>query len=418
LSLNTSTVQYSTMSCGGGGGGGAVQHVDILIVGGGLSGMTLAYELEKNKNKQTSNSSSSIKEEQQQQKNKNKPSYYYKVLEAKSVLGGRLLNDATHDEIDLGGAWIWPQHQPLMRNLVTTTALRISTIEQEPIHCNETSGSGTRRIKGGAVQIVRKLAEKVPQENIQLESPVKSCTLDVTTNQIRVETTTTRTATTTTNTTTTSDAAVTYLANKVVFCVPPRLLADDQQQQQHVIFDPPLSAPKQRALQTSNTWMAGVTKVALVYPCRFWETDYSSFARIGAVQGGGPVFQMYDASTDHLNVLTAFTVAGTTATTTTGTTTSEDNVDADNKTLAEQVARQMGSLWKALGKTEFLDKVDSYTSYHVQRWPLETYMSENRNPTMIQPHPEPVEALSTPEWDDTRLFFAGTETDQVSPGVM
>ena len=212
----------------------AVQRVDILIVGGGLSGMTLAYELEKKKHKS------------------------YQVLEAKPVLGGRLLNDATHDELDLGAAWIWPQHQPLMRNLLTT--LGLSTIQQKPID----PYTETRRIEGGAVQIVRKLAEKVPPENIRLESPVKYCTLDVTSNQIRVETNTT------------GDDVV-YVANQVVFCVPPRLL------EQHVIFDPPLSASKQRALQSSHTWMAGITKIAPVYRHRFWETDYSSYSRMGAV---------------------------------------------------------------------------------------------------------------------------------------
>jgi monoamine oxidase len=329
----------------------AVPHhqVDILIVGGGLSGIMLAYELEKKKQKK------------------------YLVLEAKAVLGGRLLNDAVHDELDLGGAWIWPQHQPLLKELLKT--LGIATIEQQPID----PYTETRRIQGGAVQIVRTLAAKVPPEKMQLESPVKSCTLDAAANQIRVETTT----------------DVTYLANQVVFCVPPRLLLE----QHGVMFDPPLSASKQRALQSSHTWMAGVTKVALVYPHCFWKSDYSSYSRMGAVPG--PVFQMYDASTDHVHALTAFTVA-----------TSEDD-----KILAQEVAHQMSSLWKALGKMEWVDKADSYISYHVQRWPLETYMSENRNPTRIQPHPEPVLSLSTPEWED-RLFFGGTETDQKSPGVM
>ena len=338
------------------------QQVDILIVGGGLSGMTLAYELEKKKQVIVGN-------------NKMSMSISYQVLEAKPVVGGRLLNDAVHDELDLGGAWIWPQHQPLMNKLLTT--LHMNTIKQEPID----PYTETRRIEGGAVQIVRKLAQKVPPENIQLESPVTSCTLDVTANHIRVET----------------KNNVTYVANQVVFCVPPRLLLE----QQPVIFDPPLSAPKQHALQRSHTWMAGVTKIALVYPTRFWETDYSSYSRISAVPG--PIFQMYDASTENVNALTAFTVANT----------SED----DNKVLAQQVVHQMNSLWTALGKTEWVPNTNSYTSYHVQRWPLETYMSETRNPTSVQPHPEPVLSLSTTEWED-RLFFGGTETDQNSPGVM
>jgi len=48
---------------------------------------------------------------------------------------------------------------------------------------------------------------------------------------------------------------------------------------------------------------------------------------------------------------------------------------------------------------------------------LEDHISDEPNPTTIHPHPQPNGALAEPDWD-RRLFFAGTEADSGSPGVM
>ena len=371
--------------------------VDVLIVGGGLSGVLIAHELE-------------------QQRQSAAKMMNYRLVDARSVLGGRLINDTFHDDIDLGGTWIWPQYQPYINQLVAKFGL--STIEQYPDDLPSSSSSSsssssqqdtsTHRIAGGAIQLVRRLAESIPEENIQLNTPVCSCKLisegqptdgngesGHTSSWIRVETTT-------------KDNVV-FKANKVVLAVPPKLIDC------HIRFDPPLSPSKQQAIKQSKTWMAGVTKVALEYSHPFWKDSlpnmkdyYGStlwLAGIGRIQG--PAFQIYDASTDKVHALTAFTLA-------TGI--------PDDKALADKVSEQLQTLWNRYFTSDvkaarLSQAIPSYTRYHVQRWPLEPYISEDPHPTTIQPHPQPVLALSTTEWDN-RLLFAGTESDSHSPGVM
>jgi protoporphyrinogen oxidase len=70
--------------------------VDIIIVGGGLSGLRIAYGIQERL-----------------------PLVDWKLLEATYTLGRRLRNDTIFDQIDLGGTWIWPAFQPSIRDLVT-----------------------------------------------------------------------------------------------------------------------------------------------------------------------------------------------------------------------------------------------------------------------------------------------------------
>jgi len=74
-------------------------------------------------------------------------------------------------------------------------------------------------------------------------------------------------------------------------------------------------------------------------------------------------------------------------------------------------------MWKAVGLESQAERATSYTACRVQRWPHEPYISEERHPAQIHPHPYPIRALSESEWDN-RLHFAGSESDLQSPGVM
>ena len=298
----------------------------------------------------------------------------WRLLEARPLLGGRLANDEVFNEIDLGGAWIWPHHQPHMKSLVKS--LGVKTFAQPDDH-------SSTRVDGGAVQFVNKLAEQLPTDLLQMNSAVTSCTLETNesgNNVVRVETANQET----------------FLARKVVFAVPPKLLS------KHVTFDPPLSHQKQAALQASQTWMAAVTKVALVYPAKFWDARASNMGL-----GGGPAFQVYDSSTtdNKVSALTFFAMvpSGSPALT-------------DDAVLAKQVAKQMSDTWTHLTR-HYAKQAENFTSFHVHRWPAESYISEDANPVRINPHPSTVRALSTPEWDGA-LQFAGSETDLSSPGVM
>lgn len=195
--------------------------LDVLIVGGGLSGMALAQRLSNRKT-----SSSKLR---------------WKLLEARSVLGGRLANDATLNQIDLGGAWMWPEHQPKMGRLVT--ALGVETFRQP-------DDPSSTRFVGGAFQLIRKLAAQVPSENIQISAPVLKCSLKATVERQGPCSDTTASEETSYVEVTTA-AQETFRARRVVFCVPPRLIT------QHIAFDPPLSNAKWKAMQASHTWMAG-----------------------------------------------------------------------------------------------------------------------------------------------------------------
>lgn len=123
---------------------------------------------------------------------------------------------------------------------------------------------------------------------------------------------------------------------------------------------------------------------------------------------GGPAFQVYDSSTKNNDVvaLTFFTLVPHTS-----------PAYSDEKRLAQMVAEQMATVWKAMRRGSFAAQAPSYTNYHVHRWPLETYISEDDKPVGINPHPSPVRHLATNDWDG-RLLFAGSEADLGSPGVM
>ena len=352
-----------------------IHTVEYAIIGAGLSGAYLANRLAKQQEEGNSNS--------------------FVLLEALPFAGGRLRNDHKEknddndhnnnsssgtDEIDLGGAWIWPDYQPLMKRLVYEElqhSHNIKTMEQWP-----RDGSGSTRIQGGAVQIVRSLLEAVPSHQIRYNTAVTACKYN-NHNHITLETNT----------------GETFVVRKAaILCVPPKVA------HKTITFDPPLSAVKQRAMNAAHTWMAGVTKVALVYEHAFWKNDpRASYNRIGAIPG--PIFQLYDASTENINALTMFTLLGPLA-------------SKNNETeIIDSVKTQLGTLWTRLGLQDLAAQLPYHQSAAIQQWPLEPYLSENPNPTTIQPHPEPVAELSKPEMDG-KLHFGATETDQRSPGVM
>lgn len=380
----------------------AMKIFDVIVVGGGLSGLAVGQGLHKMSSAASSRSGG----------------IEWKLLEARPVLGGRLANNNMNtttpvddkgvndgiidknnnnnklignDKIDMGGAWIWPFHQPYVKSLVRSLNLPTFPQPDEP---------SSTRIEGGAVKMIESLASTITNNEtniigneesskIQTNTPISSCTLEKVNgiDLVRLDTKTTNQK---------------FFARRVVFAVPPKILS------KHVTFNPPLSSKKQVALESSHTWMAGVTKVALVYPNRFWSTDYSNMG-LPRHQNNGPAFQVYDSGTKDGSVssLTFFALV-----------TKENQKGLDDDTeLAKQVATQMANVWLYHRQHEAAKYAHTYINHYVQRWPMEQYISEEYYPNTIHPHPHPVLALSQPEWDGL-LEFAGSETDLRSPGVM
>ena len=352
--------------------GSCSKILDLIIIGGGLSGVFVAHDYHHRPTPSSTTPQS--------------PSSTWKLLEARSVLGGRLVNDDKNRQIDLGGAWVWPNHQPNIKHLLSLFDITTFVQPDDP---------SSTRIDGGAVSLIHTLSKDLPPNNIVLNTPVTKCTLimeDTTgdddnnnNNESIIQVETSVKSNTNNDDNNDSDNLNTiYLAKRVVIAVPPRLIS------KHITFDPPLSPRKQKAMDEHHTWMAGVTKISIVYPTPFWRENANEEinTNMGLPTHLGPAFQVYDASTVDSKVaaITFFALVDPSSNT---------KASTDDKVLAKLVLNQLAQVWRYFGYDESIVKqlTNSYTDIHVKRWPNEQYISEDTKPTQIHPHPSPQSCL-------------------------
>ena len=246
-------------------------RTDILIIGGGLSGLTLAYRLAREQRS-------------------------FLLIEARDRLGGRIFSQSAGDEAektnpryDLGPAWVWPALQPLMQQLLTDLKLTVfaqytqgailyeDAGQSAPQRHQDPSAHGrSSRINGGAVRIIEQLTAALPAECLLLNrcavrvikqtSTVEVEMLDAQASRTRIT------------------------ADKVVLALPPRLLAVNMG------FEPPLPATLRKLWRDTPTWMAGQAKVVVLYATPFWRTQGLSGE---AYSRRGPLMEIHDASPAH-----------------------------------------------------------------------------------------------------------------------
>ncbi len=243
-------------------------QTDTLIIGGGLSGLYLAYRL-------------------------TQAQHPFLLMEARDRLGGRILSQAaTHLKADtgacydLGPAWMWPALQPLLRRLLLELGLSCfaqytqggilyeDAQDAAPRRFHEPSAHGhSQRLTGGAGRLVAQLSATLPAPSLLLNqrlvrlvrqaSGVEAYMLDTQGSHTRIT------------------------AQRVVLALPPRLLA------RNVEFEPALPASTRTAWINTPTWMAGQAKMLALYPAPFWREQGLS----GEVYSRrGPLTEIYDAS--------------------------------------------------------------------------------------------------------------------------
>lgn len=233
-------------------------QTDILIVGAGLSGLTLARTL------------------QEQGRD-------VQVLEARDRPGGRILS-ASHKNAnyDMGPAWFW-QGQERMAALVREHDLTVfeqfatgNLVYQDGSGAIRTDlamapMAGSLRLDGGLFPVIEAQANALGPERLHLSHMVHTLTQspDRITAHCRNGST---------------DQTVT--ANQVVLAVPPRVAAK-------LTFSPPLSLAVQGTIARIPTWMAGHAKLIAIYPKPFWrEAGLSG----DAISHLGPLGEIHDAS--------------------------------------------------------------------------------------------------------------------------
>jgi len=236
---------------------------DILIVGGGLSGLYLAWQLE------------------QQGRD-------YVLVEARDRFGGRIqsekyTNEAGTGYFDLGPAWFWPG-QPRIAKLIAELGLKqfdqyykgdlVYEDEAGRVHRGRGHASmqGSFRLDGSLTALMDALVDQLPRDRLFKNQKVSSLSLK---NMITAQTHGAH------------DKLAKITASKVVLALPPRVA------EARIIFSPELSSQSLTAMRNVPTWMAGHAKILAIYDTAFWREDGLSG---DAMSRRGPMIEIHDAS--------------------------------------------------------------------------------------------------------------------------
>lgn len=245
-----------------------MNHKQIGIVGGGLSGLYAAFLLEQQ----------GITD--------------YILLEARSSFGGRIMDyaDASNDDLDrfdLGPTWYWPGFQPQLDALINKLGLeRFAQYEQgnmlverspnEPptIMRGFASSPASMRLKGGMGTLIRAIHDRLKSRGLYVSAQVKSIRnegqrleISYSDNQSGFE--------------------HTVNVNHVFLALPPRLAVN------RIQFIPSLPKTLAEQWHKTATWMAPHAKYIAVYDAPFWrEQGLSGDAR----SARGPMVEIHDAS--------------------------------------------------------------------------------------------------------------------------
>jgi monoamine oxidase len=330
---------------------------DVIIIGGGLAGLTTAYLLEKKDFQPT-------------------------ILEARDRLGGRIhtIRPDKNKRVEMGATWLGKKHQSLIQ-LISELGLELEEqylgdkafyeyISTSPAQLVQLPANDdpTWRIKGGSDRLIEALREKLTDTKICTGQHVKKIKKGV---KLEVQ----------------SDSE-SYLADVVITTLPPKLLTD------RIEFSPALPDKLLQIAGQTHTWMGESIKVALFYEEPFWMNPEFSGTIMSNV---GPVNEMYDHSDSDKN---SFALKGFL---------NGAYHSVDQEERKRVVLNQL--------KKYYGDKADDYILYQDTVWQDEPYTySEYQNP--IIPHQHNGDEIFKQSYWNGKLLLAGAETSPVSPGYM
>lgn len=330
----------------------------VIIIGGGLSGLTLAYLLQKQ-------NISTI------------------LIEASPRLGGRIqtVKGKFGTPLELGATWFADKHQhfsALLNELGLRkfpqfsegkTLFQTKSFEPPQEFFVPETDAPSYRIAGGTQMLIERLTEELEGGDIRLNAKATAIRADE--DGVTVEL---------------ADGSAVH-ADKAIVCVPPQLTASQ------IEFSPELPSAVRSILPTVQTWMAGAIKFTLEYAEPFWrKKGYSGMLYSHA----GIVMEMYD----HTNIegdkygFTGF-LNGAAA-------------SYSSKVRKEHVLRQLVELLgqEAREPTAYFDKVWN-DEFLLQGLPVIEYPHQNNGHPSLQQ-----------DYMNGNLLFCGTETASEFPGYM
>lgn len=334
----------------------APQHSNIVIIGAGLTGLTLGYHLR--------NSGLTVR-----------------LLEGRDRLGGRILTSATTPPIEMGATWLASRHVNLV-NLLEELGLEM--FEQrmgehaiyEPISTSPPqlvtlphNPEPSFRIKGGTSQLIQALAGHLDPGHILLNQAVQSIATEP--EGILV---------------TTSSGK--FLADKVISTLPPYLLTQ--------MVDLPGELPSEllTIAQATHTWMGDSIKFGLSFEAPFWRAPGSSGTLFSNT---GPIPEMYD----HANV-------------------EDDRYALKGflQGIYHGLSREerLGLIQRQLSKY-YGDQAQAYSTYTEMIWRDEPFTFIPYSASML-PHSNNGNPVYHQPFLQGRFWVAGAETAQQFPGYM
>lgn len=335
-----------------------IEEKDVVIIGAGLTGLTLAYLL--------------------RDTNLN-----IKVIEARKRIGGRIhtLGWDTNHPIEMGATWLGSQHSHLISLL---QELNIETFDQ---HIGDTAiyeaistsphylaqlpanQDPTMRIKGGTESLIQELKSKIKEDNIQLDSRVSS--IEKVGDRVLTKTSTGH-----------------YISKMIISTLPPNLLLNT------ISISPDLPNPTVEIAKQTHTWMGESIKVALSYTSPFWKQKNFSGTIMSNV---GPIPEMYDHTNYDENF---FALKGFL------------NGNFYSLTKEERLHLILNQLSKYFGSI-----VRDYLDYEETIWKKEefTFYPNERH---VLPHQNNGHPVYQDHFWDGSLYIGGSETATTNPGYM
>ncbi len=330
----------------------------IIIIGAGLTGLTLGHYLEK--------------------ENKD-----FIIIESRPRIGGRVLTENGNEgiPIELGATWLGLQHKHLLNLL---DELNIETFNQEfgdkaivePISTSPPylvslppNDNPSFRIKSGTHTITHTLNKTIKQHRIRLNEKVKSISLEGDTLSLITN-------------------KSTYQASKIVSTLPPQLLINT------IDFHPQLPNELISVAEKTHTWMSQSIKIALSFKSPFWRKLGKSATIMSNV---GPIPEMYE----HNNVDNSkFALMGFM------------NGNYYSISREERLEKIINQLSRYYG-----DEVNAYTHYYEKTWTADLN-THHPYSSHILPHENNGHSLFQSTYLNDRLIISGTETSTVNPGYL
>lgn len=334
--------------------------LDIAIIGGGLSGLSLARHLQATSER-------------------------IAVFEAREGFGGRILSLPADQPVryDLGPSWIWPELQPRLARFISEHGLEtfpqwcqgLSFYQSERLQApqafrNEDTYAGARRLQGGTYRLIDSLLQTLSPSILHAGHRLQEVIDQHDFVELVLEHRMTR---------------IHLQARRVVLTIPPRLLASS------VTFRPTLAARLHDLMLATPTWMAGHAKALIRYQQPFWREAGLSGCALAVYQGAA-LAEIFDAtSSDSAHAALSGFLALPIAL--------RRQYRADLEALiVEQLVRLFG---KAAAQPEAI---------LIRDWCDEPFTATPEDEQLPTHHPTYGHTwLQLDHWND-KLYFAGTET--------